>query len=157
MLLKTLGFSQPHCDGEHDSSHSSFSNEEVIWGISWVSFQRKHAGLGISPLLEKMAQEPAWQKQADHSPSPGILQALMEQTCSLFTCATVSSPSYCQGPLKFLAVGPEELAQPTAEPFMTMTETLQNISHSGLRKGPKFCPWDSRDKWSCFMCHERRS
>lgn len=153
MLLKTLAFSQSHCEDEHGSLHSWFSDEQLIWVISWVSFQRKHAGLGISLLLEKMAQEPAWQKQADFSPSPGTLQALMEQNPLHISHSLFSKllPGTTRAPCSWTS------RAGTAKSWTIYNNDWNpaNITHSGLRKGFKFWPWDLRDKWCCFSCHER--
>lgn len=125
---------------QHGQSHSCFSNEQLIWGISWVSFQRKHAGL----LLEKMAQESAWQMQADCSPSPGTPQAFMAQNplhmghnlFSKLLPGTTRVPCSC-----------------TTRADTAKTQTINNnnwnpanIWHSGIRMGLRYWPWDSRDK-----------
>lgn len=147
-----MAFSQLHCEGERSSSHSCFRDEQLIWGISWVSFQRKHAELGMSLLLKEMAQELAWQKQADHSPLPGTLQALMEQN-PLHMCDSLFSkllPGTTQVPCSWTT------RAGTAKSWTIYDNDWNpaNISHSGLRKSLKFWPWDSRDKGSRFTCHK---
>lgn len=123
MLLKTLAFSQPHCEGTPvystvnlipASAMSSSSgvfpeypSRESMQDCSWRRWPRNQLGKSRLTIPHLLGHARHWCNKTH------------------FTWATISSPSYCQGPLKPLSAAPEELAQSRPEPFMTMTETLQ--------------------------------
>lgn len=123
MLLKTLAFSQPLCEGI-----LVYSTDNLTPASAMISSS------GVFPECpsRKSMQDCSWRRWPRNQLGksrltiPHLLGHSRHAWHKIhFTCVTISSPSYCQEQLESLAAAPQELTQPKHEPLTTMTETLQ--------------------------------